>query len=328
MTHNGETSVFVYDLAGLGDVVGEYDSGGDLITHYDHAFGLVDRAAADGSQAYYLFDVLGSTTVMTDAAGAVLDRYRYMPFGQAHTTPLETVPNDFEFVGEQGVMADAGGMSFMRARFYDPVAGRFTQRDPIGVMGGLNLFVYAENDPVRGTDPSRLFSPLLNGEYFNFLFQTAEAIGGQKALIQMAGRMATAMDALSVRQAFFYVMDTRGLREAIRQFLPMVNQAVRQQALRDARIDVARFYGTLQKAEVAATSGAVAAGSGSLLSFTARAAGYITLGWTIGAYGARGVGGATGSQTATDVGDAMLTPFSFAGWGVAYDFYKDWIFGS
>jgi hypothetical protein len=41
----------------------------------------------------------------------------------------------------------------MRNRWYDPGTGRFTQEDPIGFAGGINLYAYAGNDPVTYSDP-------------------------------------------------------------------------------------------------------------------------------------------------------------------------------
>jgi len=47
-------------------------------------------------------------------------------------------------------------------RFFDPDVGRFTQTDPIGLAGGLNLYQYAPN-PIGWIDPWGLNS-LLPGE--------------------------------------------------------------------------------------------------------------------------------------------------------------------
>jgi len=44
-------------------------------------------------------------------------------------------------------------VSFFRNRFYDQQTGRWTQEDPIGVAGGINLYGYVENNPVTLTDP-------------------------------------------------------------------------------------------------------------------------------------------------------------------------------
>lgn len=48
---------------------------------------------------------------------------------------------------------DKSGLDFKRNRVYDPETGRFTQEDPIGLAGGLNLYGFAEGDPVNYSDP-------------------------------------------------------------------------------------------------------------------------------------------------------------------------------
>lgn len=48
---------------------------------------------------------------------------------------------------------DASGLQYMRNRYYDPASGRFTQRDPIGLAGGINLYGYAAGDPINNSDP-------------------------------------------------------------------------------------------------------------------------------------------------------------------------------
>lgn len=45
------------------------------------------------------------------------------------------------------------GLSFFRNRFYDQSTGRWTQEDPMGVAGGVNLYAYSGNNPVSHTDP-------------------------------------------------------------------------------------------------------------------------------------------------------------------------------
>lgn len=41
-------------------------------------------------------------------------------------------------------------------RYYDPATGRYLTPDPIGLEGGINLFVYANNNPVNWIDPEGL----------------------------------------------------------------------------------------------------------------------------------------------------------------------------
>ncbi|MEK9502035.1 RHS repeat-associated core domain-containing protein [Gaopeijia maritima] len=48
---------------------------------------------------------------------------------------------------------DASGLLFRRNRYYDPATGQFTQQDPIGIAGGMNLYGFANGDPVNFSDP-------------------------------------------------------------------------------------------------------------------------------------------------------------------------------
>jgi RHS repeat-associated protein len=54
---------------------------------------------------------------------------------------------------------DASGLTYLRNRYYDPQTGRFTQLDPIGLAGGLNLYGFAGGDPVNYADPFGLCTP-------------------------------------------------------------------------------------------------------------------------------------------------------------------------
>jgi RHS repeat-associated protein len=48
---------------------------------------------------------------------------------------------------------DFSGLMYRRNRYLDPASGQFTQVDPIGLAGGLNLYGYANGDPVSYSDP-------------------------------------------------------------------------------------------------------------------------------------------------------------------------------
>jgi hypothetical protein len=52
---------------------------------------------------------------------------------------------------------------YMRNRSYDPQSGRFTQEDPIGIAGGLNVYGFANGDPVSYSDPYGLCPIMRNG---------------------------------------------------------------------------------------------------------------------------------------------------------------------
>ena len=56
---------------------------------------------------------------------------------------------------------DKSGLGFKRNRYFDPATGRFTQEDPIGFAGGLNLYGFAAGDPVNHADPFGLSADTL-----------------------------------------------------------------------------------------------------------------------------------------------------------------------
>ncbi len=109
--------------------------------------------AEDGTagRKYLHTDGLGSPVAKTNAAGTVLNRSYYEPYGWT-TTPAQAGPG---FTGH--VTDTETGLSYMQARYYDPYAGRFLSTDPMRVdaasAGNFNRYWYAANSPYRFTDP-------------------------------------------------------------------------------------------------------------------------------------------------------------------------------
>jgi len=152
-TENGTTTRYVIDPRGLGNLVGEYNQGGNLIAHYDYGRGLLARVDVLGNFAPYTFDALGSVQELIDPAGSIQNTYSYSPFGGLLRT-AEVIPNNFRFVGRYGVTEDSSTLTYMRARSYSKVLGRFLAADPIGLDGGgPNLYQYAGNNVLSRVDP-------------------------------------------------------------------------------------------------------------------------------------------------------------------------------
>jgi RHS repeat-associated protein len=74
----------------------------------------------------------------------------YFPFG-AERSRTGFVDTDRTFTGQ--VSDGDTGLMFYNARYYDPVAGRFTQADTI-LADGPNRYSYVLNNPLNATDPT------------------------------------------------------------------------------------------------------------------------------------------------------------------------------
>ena len=105
---------------------------------------------------FYMRDHLGSIREMVNGSGTVVARYDYDSWGRS-TTVIGTNKPDFNFTGLY--QHAKSGLDLAAYRAYDPDLGRWLSRDPIGEKGGLNLYEYVNNDPMRWTDPLGLFLP-------------------------------------------------------------------------------------------------------------------------------------------------------------------------
>lgn len=103
-----------------------------------------------GTNYYYHADALGSITAITNNSGAVVKTYAYDSFGQM--TPSGTLAQPYTYTARE--YDSESYLYYYRARYYDPKAGRFITKDPIGFGGGdVNLYAYVQNDPVNWVDP-------------------------------------------------------------------------------------------------------------------------------------------------------------------------------
>ena len=141
---------YTYYLLDGGDVVAECTDDA-LSAIYLRGFNLIYRTTADGTD-YYLHDAHGDVVALTDDFGAVTKRYAYDAFGNEEN-PDDSDTNPFRYCGEY--FDKETRTYYLRARYYDPAIGRFTQQDPIKY--GLNWYVYCSSNPVLYTDPSGLF---------------------------------------------------------------------------------------------------------------------------------------------------------------------------
>ena len=153
---NGVRTEYVWDLQGIGNIVGEYIQAGTG-SRFAYGHGLVKREDQPVGSSYYAFDGFGSTNALTGETGVIQSTYSYDPFG-AKVTQNESFLNHFQFGGRFGITTDQGGDVFMRARYYSSSLGRFSSLDPISLSGGDgNLYRFVLNSPVNAVDPQGTF---------------------------------------------------------------------------------------------------------------------------------------------------------------------------
>jgi RHS repeat-associated protein len=156
------------DLRVWSDCVAGYASG-DVLSDYSVSpyDGKVDpiamfvpnagETAALGEQ-WQSGDGVGNTRWWMNSAVGVFQDNVATAFGERVSAPG---PFESRFGGFSGLVGGEQGLlprGWVRigARLYDPSAGRWLQRDPIGLSGGFNVYEYVGNRPTLACDPSGL----------------------------------------------------------------------------------------------------------------------------------------------------------------------------
>ena len=134
-----------------GDEVVAEESQEDKIRYIRTSVLLASDAESARTYYHYASDEMSSITHVVDSeAGEILNHYEYDAWGNL-TTCEEKVHNRFKFNGQQ--LDPVTQQYYLRARYYNPVIGRFTQEDTYR-GDGLNLYAYCANNPVYYVDPS------------------------------------------------------------------------------------------------------------------------------------------------------------------------------
>ena len=105
-----------------------------------------------GTHAFYHADGMGNVTALLDEDEQVVARYAYDPFGnlQGLSGPLAEA-NEYRYSSKLWHAASA--LYAYGYRFYSPSLQRWIDRDPLGELGGLNLYGFVGNSPTVFGDP-------------------------------------------------------------------------------------------------------------------------------------------------------------------------------
>ena len=149
MEENGRLVRFIFHK---GESVAEQEENSNVIRLIRGSELIARSSDGESARTYYHYasDEMGSTTHIVDEDGNVQNRYEYDAWGKI-TVKEEAVPNRFTYYGQQ--IDPIAQQYYLRARFYNPVIGRFTQEDTYR-GDGLNLYAYCANNPVYYVDPS------------------------------------------------------------------------------------------------------------------------------------------------------------------------------
>ena len=152
----------VAQLNSMGQVSRTYIWGNDQSGSREGAGGvggLLAMKEASGTWHLCAYDGNGNVTALIEAAtGAVSATYEYGPFGE----PLRAsgpMSRSNPFRWSTKYTDDETDLVYYGYRYYNPGLGRWLNRDPIGEMGGLNLFGFVQNSAPNRIDPLGLFSP-------------------------------------------------------------------------------------------------------------------------------------------------------------------------
>jgi RHS repeat-associated protein len=126
----------------------------------------VARSQGGGAAFYWIHtDHLGTPLAVTNTPGTpsqatAVWRAAYTPFGEAAVDEdpdgdLALVSLSLRFPGQ--LHDPETGLHDNYFRYFDPTIGRYISADPIGQSGGISLYRYARNNPLRYVDPYGLW---------------------------------------------------------------------------------------------------------------------------------------------------------------------------
>ena len=123
-------------------------------------YAVLRRTREEGTRdaSYYHLDHLGSSNVITDASGNLVEHYEYTPYGTTAVQEIVSRPSSLLHHKFTGKELDSTGLYYYGARYYDPKIGRFITPDPIIQdlydPQTLNSYTYCRNNPLRYIDPT------------------------------------------------------------------------------------------------------------------------------------------------------------------------------
>lgn len=132
------------------EICEERDEAGSTVRKRFFSRGMVDASGTAAVTYLYGLDHLGSIRDLISFDGAIAESISYDAWGGANHSNATQV-STFTYTGHFAHLPS--GLVLAPFRAYDPEIGRWISRDPIGEMGGRNLYGYVLSKPLTHTDP-------------------------------------------------------------------------------------------------------------------------------------------------------------------------------
>lgn len=107
---------------------------------------------------FYHPDHLGSSSLVSDSTGTVVERTEYYPYGRPRYQQISGFESEYKYTGKE--LDKETGLMYYEARYYDAVVGRFVSVDPYSENG--NPYSYVQNNPIIYKDPTGLYTEEIN----------------------------------------------------------------------------------------------------------------------------------------------------------------------
>ncbi|MFM8387602.1 MAG: RHS repeat-associated core domain-containing protein [Planctomycetia bacterium] len=163
--YSGVETVSVYTSTGTWKQDYVYGSGIDEVLMLEQADVLDwdgDSNTTELARSWYRPNALGSVMRIEEPDKSEAVSYRYDPYGEVTITRGGSAQGSDplgQYLTYTGRWRDEEtGLYHFRARAYDPVKGRFLQRDPLGVLLDAQLYEYVRSMPIVFVDPLGLES--------------------------------------------------------------------------------------------------------------------------------------------------------------------------
>ncbi|MCG3137520.1 MAG: hypothetical protein HJJLKODD_01366 [Phycisphaerae bacterium] len=195
--YDGDTPYADYTVDELGSVT--------VTKIYEPGLGQIDQLT--GEVTYLHSDHLGTTRLVTDSLGQPQGQATFTAFGEKIDDSLDT---RYEYVGSYGyesfseltssVSPLTSRLQHVGHRTYDPATGRFLERDPIGILGGLNVYEYVSSNSISYTDQTGLW----NDEGWERYYQRRDRMTPEERRQNDIGMMCVAGAGIAVNLLYLF----------------------------------------------------------------------------------------------------------------------------